>query len=80
VFFNLLLHIGDIEDFPGLDSIPKFKVTVINGNVKVSANKKTLENSKFVKPLTKRDPDDKRTFIVIGSGNRVILLIIHFQF
>jgi len=52
-----------------LDSIPKFKVTISSGNVKVSANKKALENPKFVKPLTKRNPDDKRTFVVIGSGN-----------
>lgn len=64
--------IGDIEDFPGFDSIPSFKVSVTNGNVKVSANKCALENAKFVKPLTKRNPENKRTFIVIGSGNLVI--------
>jgi len=51
-----------------LDSIPSFKVTVVNGNVKVSAKKRALENPKFVKPLTKRNPEDKRIFIVIGSG------------
>jgi len=62
------LQIGDIEDFPGLDSIPSFKVTVANGNVKVSAKKRALDNSKFVKPLTKRNPENKCTFIVIGSG------------
>lgn len=66
------LQIGDIEDFPGLDSIPSFKVTVANGNVKVSAKKCLLENSKLVKPLTKRNPNDKRTFLVIGSGNSAI--------
>ncbi|XP_008179248.1 apoptosis-inducing factor 3 isoform X2 [Acyrthosiphon pisum] len=64
--FNL--KTGDIEDFPGLDSIPSFKVSVTNGNVKVSANKCALENAKFVKPLTKRNPENKCTFIVIGSG------------
>ncbi|VVC24249.1 FAD/NAD-linked reductase, dimerisation domain,Reductase, C-terminal,Pyridine nucleotide- [Cinara cedri] len=64
--FNL--KTGDIEDFPGLDSIPSYNVTVVNGNVKVSAKKGALENSKLVKLLTKRNPEDKRTFIVIGSG------------
>lgn len=67
--FKLFLSVGDIEDFPGLDSVPSFKVTVSNGNVKVSAKKCVLENPKFVKPLTKRNLEDKRTFIVIGSGN-----------
>lgn len=61
--------IGDIEDFPGLDSIPSFKVTVTNGNVKVLAKKYALENPKFVKPLTKRNPENCRIFIVIGNGN-----------
>lgn len=69
-------YIGDIEDFPGFDNIPSFKVSVANGNVKVSAKKCALENSKFVKPLTKRNPENKRTFIVIGSGNFVILWVI----
>lgn len=73
--FNILqffLYLGDIEDFPGLDSIPSFKVTVANGNVKVSAKKCKLENPKFVKPLTKRNPENKHTFIVIGSGKIIL--------
>jgi len=64
--FNL--KTGDIEDFPGLDSIPSFKVSVANGNVKVFAKKCAFENSKIVKPLTRYNPENKRTFIVIGSG------------
>lgn len=64
--FNL--KTGDIEDFPGLDSIPSFKVSVANGNVKVSAKKYAIEHPKVVKPLTKRNPENKHTFIVIGSG------------
>lgn len=66
--YNFFCNVGDIEDFPGLDSVPSFKVTVTNGNVKVLAKKCALENHKFEKPLTKRNPEDKRTFIVIGSG------------
>lgn len=70
MFLNTFFsHAGDIEDFPGLDSIPSYNVTVVNGNVKVSAKKGALENSKLVKSLTKRNPEDKRTFIVIGSGS-----------
>ncbi|XP_050443240.1 apoptosis-inducing factor 3-like isoform X2 [Adelges cooleyi] len=64
--FNL--KSGDIEDFPGLDNIPSYKVTVTNGDVKVSTKKSALENGKFEKPLIKRNPCDKRTFIVVGGG------------
>ena len=33
------LQTGDIEDFPGLDSLPKYDVQVENGEVKVLNNK-----------------------------------------
>ncbi|XP_050520127.1 apoptosis-inducing factor 3-like isoform X2 [Daktulosphaira vitifoliae] len=64
--FNL--KTGDIEDYPGFDNIPSFKVSVNNGNVKISTKRSILENSKFIKPLTKRNLDNTQTFIVVGGG------------
>ncbi|XP_067121328.1 apoptosis-inducing factor 3 isoform X2 [Centruroides vittatus] len=59
---------GDIEDFPGLDSLPCYRVRVDGGEVKVSASSHEVGKNKRVKPTSKRTVDDKRTFIVIGGG------------
>lgn len=59
---------GDIEDFPGLDSLPCYQVKVENGDVKVRAKKKDLETNKRKKVLARRNSTDERTFIVIGGG------------
>lgn len=59
---------GDIEDFPGLDSIPKYGIKIVNGEVKVSASKAMLAADKRTKVLTKRDPDNPSNFVVIGGG------------
>ncbi|XP_023212669.1 apoptosis-inducing factor 3-like [Centruroides sculpturatus] len=58
---------GDIEDFPGLDSLPCYRVRVDGGEVKVSASSHEVGKNKRVKPTSKRTVDDKRTFIVIGG-------------
>ncbi|XP_041349641.1 apoptosis-inducing factor 3-like [Gigantopelta aegis] len=58
---------GDIEDFPGLDSIPKFDVSVKNGKVFVKDDPTTSGN-KRVKPMSKASRDNKQTFVLIGSG------------
>lgn len=59
---------GDIEDFPGLASIPCYQVTVEAGQVKVRAKKSELESNKRSKLMAKRDASDERTFVVIGAG------------
>lgn len=59
---------GDIEDFPGLDSLPCYKVTIENGNVKIRASKQDLKKNKRIKHTSKRKIDDKRQFVVIGGG------------
>ncbi|XP_043910294.1 apoptosis-inducing factor 3-like isoform X2 [Protopterus annectens] len=59
---------GDIEDYPGLDSLPCFKVKVENGKVLVTANKLALENSKRVKTMTPRDPHCSSTVLILGGG------------
>lgn len=64
--FNI--ETGDIEDFPGLDSIPCFHVNVEQGHVKIRAKISDLKNYTRVKWMTGRDKKDQRTFVIIGGG------------
>lgn len=59
---------GDIEDFPGLDSLPCYKVTVENGDVRVRAKKSELATSKRTKFMTKRNTNKEEVIAVIGGG------------
>ncbi|XP_059224331.1 apoptosis-inducing factor 3 isoform X2 [Stomoxys calcitrans] len=60
---------GDIEDFPGLDSLPCYKVEVkSDGQVMVRAKRKDLENTRRLKDMVKRDPKDNRCYVVVGGG------------
>ena len=59
---------GDIEDFPGLDSIPKYDVTVTDGKVKVKGEKSLLTSGKVQKPMCKQSSDNQQSVLVIGGG------------
>lgn len=59
---------GDIEDFPGLDSLPCYKVTIVDENVKVKALKKELETNKRVKHMVRQNECDEESFVVVGGG------------
>lgn len=59
---------GDIEDFPGMDSIPCYKVRIEKGQVIVRAKKSELKSNKRTLPMVKRDMNDTRVFVVIGGG------------
>ena len=59
---------GDIEDFPGLDSLHKFQVEVDSGEVKVRARKSQLESAKTVKAMSKRDAANSEAVVIIGGG------------
>ncbi|XP_059141402.1 apoptosis-inducing factor 3-like isoform X1 [Physella acuta] len=59
---------GDIEDFPGLDSVQKFQVEVKDGKVLVRADPAALENSKRVKPMVKKSSDNNKSVVLIGGG------------
>lgn len=65
---SIYCYAGDIEDYPGLDSIHSFKVTLENGNVKVRAKKSDLLNTKRVKPMRRTSPDNDETYVIIGGG------------
>lgn len=64
--FNL--KTGDIEDFPGQDSIPCYKVNIEQGKVRVRAKRSDLIANKRVKDMVKRDPNNKITYAIIGGG------------
>ncbi|XP_053679339.1 apoptosis-inducing factor 3-like [Anopheles nili] len=60
---------GDIEDFPGMDSLPCYRVTVGDaGEVKVRARRTELATNKRVRVMAKRESQDERTYVVIGGG------------
>ncbi|XP_044316766.1 apoptosis-inducing factor 3 isoform X2 [Drosophila rhopaloa] len=65
--FNL--ETGDIEDFPGMDSIPCYRVEVgTKGQVMLRAKRSDLAKDRRLKNMVKRKPDDQRVFIVVGGG------------
>uniref|UniRef100_A0A182N6V4 Rieske domain-containing protein n=1 Tax=Anopheles dirus TaxID=7168 RepID=A0A182N6V4_9DIPT len=60
---------GDIEDFPGMDSLPCYRVTVGDeGEVKVRAKRTELATNKRTRVMAKRETRDERTYVVIGGG------------
>jgi hypothetical protein len=62
-------YAGDIEDFPGLDSLPCYQVEVQDGGgVKVRARKEEVKSSKRIKHMTSRDKAVSTTFVVVGGG------------
>ncbi|XP_053986029.1 apoptosis-inducing factor 3 isoform X1 [Hylaeus volcanicus] len=60
---------GDIEDYPGLDSLPCYKVNVDDtGLVRVKANRKDLDLNRRVKKMSKLDANNKTTVVIVGGG------------
>ncbi|XP_072248627.1 apoptosis inducing factor mitochondria associated 4 [Leuresthes tenuis] len=59
---------GDIEEYPGLDSLPSYKVTVEDGKVYVSISKKSLALTRRVKEMCTIQPDIKHTILLVGGG------------
>ncbi|KAM6296475.1 apoptosis-inducing factor 3-like [Aegotheles albertisi] len=59
---------GDIEEYPSLDCLPCFKVTVEDGKVFVTAKKKDLESSLRVKAASKRCHLNCDTVLLLGGG------------
>ncbi|KAL7831864.1 hypothetical protein AOLI_G00294120 [Acnodon oligacanthus] len=57
---------GDIEEYPGLDSLPTYKVKVEDGKVYVTAGKQKM--TKRVKEMSCRVPGVCHTVLLIGGG------------
>ncbi|KAL6426419.1 hypothetical protein ACFW04_009121 [Cataglyphis niger] len=60
---------GDIEDYPGLDSLPCYKVHIDEaGLVHVKAKRKDLSINKRVKAMSAYDPENTKTVVIVGGG------------
>ncbi|XP_071397519.1 apoptosis-inducing factor 3-like [Centroberyx affinis] len=59
---------GDIEEYPGLDCLPSYKVKVEDGKVYVSINKKSLKLTRRVKEMSSMVPGVNHTVLLIGGG------------
>ncbi|XP_075296397.1 apoptosis-inducing factor 3 [Opisthocomus hoazin] len=59
---------GDIEEYPALDCLPCFKVTVEDGKVFVTAKKKDLESSLRMKDTSRRCLLNQETVLLLGGG------------
>lgn len=59
---------GDIEDYPGLDSLAKFEVFVKDGKVKVKVTEEGLQTGRRSKPLSRKQAGNEETILIIGGG------------
>ncbi|XP_073948473.1 apoptosis-inducing factor 3 isoform X2 [Choristoneura fumiferana] len=60
---------GDIEDFPGFDSLPCYKVTVTEkGEVKVRAKISDLKSNKRIKDMGSVSACDSSAVVIVGGG------------
>ncbi|KAJ8367898.1 hypothetical protein SKAU_G00079260 [Synaphobranchus kaupii] len=64
---------GDLEEYPGLDSLPCHKVTIENNKVFVSISKKSLNLVKRVNPMGCRVAEVNHTVLLIGGGPASLL-------
>lgn len=75
-----LYILGDIEDFPGQDSLPCYSVTLEESNdvdddgaklgraVRVRARRSQLTSNKRIKQFARKDPNNNSTIVVVGGG------------
>eukprot|EP01129_Flabellula_baltica_P014695 TRINITY_DN710_c0_g2_i1.p1 TRINITY_DN710_c0_g2~~TRINITY_DN710_c0_g2_i1.p1 ORF type:complete len:543 (-),score=136.03 TRINITY_DN710_c0_g2_i1:34-1662(-) len=61
------LTTGDIEDFPGCESVPAYEVVVEGEDVSVVIGEGEFKN-KVTPVMAKRDQGDERVFVVVGAG------------
>lgn len=64
----MVIFLGDIEDFPGLDSLPCYQVNVQNNNVIVKAKRSQLTSNKRIKLMSTKRCNDDQKVVVIGGG------------
>ncbi|KAF7206412.1 apoptosis-inducing factor 3-like, partial [Nothobranchius furzeri] len=64
--FNVLT--GDLEEFPGMDSLPCHKVKIENKKVYVSVNKKSLRQHKRLQKMGAAVPGIIHNILLLGGG------------
>ncbi|XP_067422091.1 apoptosis-inducing factor 3-like isoform X2 [Emydura macquarii macquarii] len=69
--FNI--RTGDIEEYPTLDCLPCFKVSVEDGTVFITAEKKDLESARRLKDMSKRCRINETTMLLLGGGTAALV-------
>ncbi|CAK9823325.1 Apoptosis-inducing factor 3 [Anthophora retusa] len=60
---------GDIEDYPGLNSLPCYQVNVDeSGLVRVKAKRTDLDSNRRVKKMCEQDVNNNTTVVIVGGG------------
>ena len=59
---------GDIEEYPGLDSLKKYEATVVNGKIRVRAALSDLSDMKRVKGMCAYSDKNQNVVVLIGGG------------
>ncbi|KAM9348867.1 apoptosis-inducing factor 3-like [Symphorus nematophorus] len=59
---------GDLEEYPGIDCLPRHQVKIQNSKVYVSVNKKTLRQEKRIKRMGAAVPGVNHTVLLLGGG------------
>jgi len=59
---------GDIEDFPGLDSIPTFKTSINENKVVIHVHPDAMKSHKRVRSMTRRNKASTESIVIIGGG------------
>ncbi|XP_033123203.1 apoptosis-inducing factor 3-like [Anneissia japonica] len=63
---------GDIEESPGLDSVPMFEVRVEGDDVIVCSKGKEFDSYKRIKSMSCQSPDEDNKILIIGGGAAAI--------
>ena len=59
---------GDIEEFPGLDSLNRYETTVVDGKIRVRAMVSELRQKKRVKGMAAYSEKNTNTVLLVGGG------------
>ena len=59
---------GDIEEFPGLDSLKKYDASVVNGKIRVKAMVSDLKQKKRVKEMVAYSEKNTNVVLLVGGG------------
>ena len=57
---------GDIEDFPGLDSLPVYQISRENGKIFIDINNAEELTNKRIKPMAERS-DAEEAYVILGT-------------
>ncbi|CAI5453141.1 unnamed protein product [Caenorhabditis angaria] len=68
---------GDIEDYPGFDSLNSYQVSDVNGEIVIKTTEKKLGSDRRIRYVAKTKKCDDRPIIVIGGGVAAATFIEH---